>query len=548
MATANAIIGRSLRLLKVIAAGETIEAGIAADALAVLNSMCQRFLASGLLAAWTDAATGASSLVTPVAQDEALAANLAVLIAPEFEMEAPASVVAMAQQGRQDLWRDRIVATSATSRTAGALILRALRLVSGPKGLPDSVSLPGALVALNAIGNRWLASGLIAAWVDVDDIADAVSTAAKADETLVGTLAARLAREYGIEGIQPPPLDDLWRDRLAPTGVTRTAGDLIHRALRSLPLGRLPDNLTLQGAINALNAIGERWLGSGLIASWTSVTAVADAVSTSAKADDILVAALAHKLAPEYGVTAEAPDLSPLWRDRLAPSGVTRTAGDLILRALRAVGGNKLPDNVSLQGAIVTLNALGARWLASGLVSAWTDVATIADAVSTPASQDEAVVSNLALRLAPEYGATPDGLADAASQGIADLWRDRLADTTTAGTAEDVILRALRVIASAGRLPDTVSFPATLITLNSMLAEWHEAGIGLPDYSFAALSTALASDVGDREAISYQLAIRLAPEYAVSLSAEAVAQARQSMFRLRQRYLPDSKPVPVAYY
>lgn len=87
-----------------------------------------------------------------------------------------------------------------------------------------------------------------------------------------------------------------------------------------------------------------------------------------------------------------------------------------------------------------------------------------------------------------------------------------------------------------------------LEVLNSMLAEWHEAGIGLPDYRFDTLLTELASDDADREAISYALAIRLAPEYDVDLPPLVIRQAMQSMFRLRSRYFQATHPVPSTYY
>jgi hypothetical protein len=75
-----------------------------------------------------------------------------------------------------------------------------------------------------------------------------------------------------------------------------------------------------------------------------------------------------------------------------------------------------------------------------------------------------------------------------------------------------------------------------LTTLNALLAEWHEAEIGLPDYSFASLQTEVASDAADREAIAYQLAERLAPEYDVELPPLAMKASAEAMNRLRLRY------------
>jgi len=115
-----------------------------------------------------------------------------------------------------------------------------------------------------------------------------------------------------------------------------------------------------------------------------------------------------------------------------------------------------------------------------------------------------------------------------------------------------IILRALRIISNPRITPDTVGFTTALATLNGMLAEWHEAGIGLPDYSVTGLSDALASDAADREAVAYQLAMRLAPEYGADLSALALQSANESMSRLRLRYFQpgtvDLSELPSPYH
>ena len=215
------------------------------------------------------------------------------------------------------------------------------------------------------------------------------------------------------------------------------------------------------------------------------------------------------------------------------------TASQIERRALRLI--NVLDSSESLdanveQDAREVLNNLGQRWLASGLLADWTDASLPTSSLVTPASANEALAHNLAVLLAPEYGRpVPEWLAQEAVQYRVTLWRDRLAATTTSGTAENVILRALRII-GAGNLPDTVSFPQALDALNVALAELHEAQVGIPDYSVASLATAMDTDIADRDALAYQLALRLAPEYGVSLSPEALQMAAESMARLRLRY------------
>lgn len=215
------------------------------------------------------------------------------------------------------------------------------------------------------------------------------------------------------------------------------------------------------------------------------------------------------------------------------------TVHSVVRRALRLVGAQDSDEATSAsasQDAIETLNSIGQRWLAIGLLAAWTDVDSPLDTLVTPATADEAIIYELGLRIAPEYGVQPSQtVTDQAGTERRLLWRDRLqsADTTT---ANGIILRALRIISNPGFGPDAVSFTGALGTLNALLAEWHEAGIGLPDYSFANLADSLASDAADRDAIAYQLAIRLAPEYGTELSGTAMQSASESMSRMRLRY------------
>ena len=112
-----------------------------------------------------------------------------------------------------------------------------------------------------------------------------------------------------------------------------------------------------------------------------------------------------------------------------------------------------------------------------------------------------------------------------------------------ATTAGDIIKRALRIcrVADSNSALDENDAADALTTLNGMIAEWHEADIGLPDYSFDSLTDELASDAADRDAIAYQLAVRLAPEYGESLPVEAISLSEGAMGRLRLRYFQPGR-------
>jgi hypothetical protein len=117
-------------------------------------------------------------------------------------------------------------------------------------------------------------------------------------------------------------------------------------------------------------------------------------------------------------------------------------------------------------------------------------------------------------------------------------------------TANDLIARAMRLI---GAIDPNQALEANMAqdaldTLNAMLAEWHEAGIGLPEYQLTSLFDTLSTDNADREAISYQLALRIAPEYGLAPSELVFRQAMESFYRLRSRYFTASHPIPSTYY
>ena len=105
-------------------------------------------------------------------------------------------------------------------------------------------------------------------------------------------------------------------------------------------------------------------------------------------------------------------------------------------------------------------------------------------------------------------------------------------------TASQIIRRALRLIGAmdASEALQANDAQDALETLNAMLAEWHEAQIGLPDYNLSSITDTLATDAADREAIAYQLAIRVAPEYERDIPPAVGVMAEQTMARLRLRY------------
>lgn len=105
-------------------------------------------------------------------------------------------------------------------------------------------------------------------------------------------------------------------------------------------------------------------------------------------------------------------------------------------------------------------------------------------------------------------------------------------------TAQTIINRALRLCKVLDSFQAASSEDASdaLNTLNGLMAELYEAEVGIPDYTFALLTTALASDDADADALAYMLARRIAPEYGVELSRGVISEAEKAEGRMRLRY------------
>ena len=104
------------------------------------------------------------------------------------------------------------------------------------------------------------------------------------------------------------------------------------------------------------------------------------------------------------------------------------TAQQIINRALRLIG--KLPQGQSPTAGesadgLEALNSMLLRWEASGLTMGFSPVSAVGSTVPIPTEIEECVAYNLAVRLAPEYGAVvPGEVAIVAENGLRALERD----------------------------------------------------------------------------------------------------------------------------
>lgn len=202
------------------------------------------------------------------------------------------------------------------------------------------------------------------------------------------------------------------------------------------------------------------------------------------------------------------------------------------LRVLDAAGNVSAID---MRDALRALNLLGRRWAANGLLETWTDATEPTDTLTAPATAEEPLGFNLALRMRPRYGtALDEDIMALANAGIMSLWRDRIAPADTARTVGNIIFRALRMLVQGGTFPDQFSAPGAVTALNAMMQRWEANGLALGWYAVAALADELVTPPEADEPMAANLAVRLQPEYGAQLSPAVLGLADGGLAALRR--------------
>lgn len=101
------------------------------------------------------------------------------------------------------------------------------------------------------------------------------------------------------------------------------------------------------------------------------------------------------------------------------------TAADIIGSALRKIGSvdpNEPIDASDYETCISALNRLMMRWEAKTITLGWQPVTNPGDEISAPMEAEDAIIYNLAIMIAPEYGAQISmPIIAAAKDALADL-------------------------------------------------------------------------------------------------------------------------------
>jgi len=105
------LVARALRLIQVIDPIQSVKDADMETAIDALNGMMARIEADGTALGWSPVASPSDDLPLPDEAMQAIAANLAIVLSPEYGVTPLPTVQAMALKGMADLLRDVAVAT-----------------------------------------------------------------------------------------------------------------------------------------------------------------------------------------------------------------------------------------------------------------------------------------------------------------------------------------------------------------------------------------------------------------------------------------------------
>ena len=105
------LIGRSLRVLRVIDPFEPVDPVLFENAVTALNGMLTRWEANGVSLGWQNVSQPDDVLPLPPEAEEAVMFNLAVTLRPEFGATMDQDTLGMAKNGLNALRRENEVAT-----------------------------------------------------------------------------------------------------------------------------------------------------------------------------------------------------------------------------------------------------------------------------------------------------------------------------------------------------------------------------------------------------------------------------------------------------
>lgn len=258
----------------------------------------------------------------------------------------------------------------------------AMRLVGAadPDEGADSNEKTDGTEVLNRMLQGWIAEGIyLPNYTALTAATDTVNVPKTAETAVVYNLAVYLGAEYGVSASQK----------------FQEIAQIAVNTQNRLP--RDPSN-----HMDTLNRMMEEWEATGIKTGWSKVSATSDTMPVKREAIEPIIHNLAVRIAPEY--------------DKEAPESVVAAAGQ-----------GKAQLKRDEDDDIETLNYLLLDWQGDGINLGFSKVHDLGQQVPIPETAERAVVFNLAMELAPEYGMqTPGEVVRIADKTKSRLRRDSM--------------------------------------------------------------------------------------------------------------------------
>lgn len=225
---------------------------------------------------------------------------------------------------------------------------------------------------------------------------------------------------------------------------------------------------------------------------------------------------------------------------------------DIITRALRLIGvlaEASTPKAEQASDALVALDGLLAGWEREGVTPTPRPL-TLAQTPAPANAHLDAIVYGLAVRLAPEYGLEPTAtVVRLAQEREARLLAGGRTAAQITGTAVTYITRAMRLLGLLrdGDQPRIEQVQNALQTMEGLLAEWEAWGYPETPRPLTADTTIFTTSV-DLDALVYNLALQMSPEFGVAPAPVVVERADRRLRQLMAAYVCRRNARPDAMY
>ncbi len=523
------------------ASGVAITSTEESDAIFILNNLMEELESAGYELGWTTIAAGGDTVTVAAGEVNFVITQLVGRLWPEYEDSTkpiPPSLVADIDNAQNNVINALNSKTVGLTNTAQDFIHSAI-LRSNPKENPrpiTAIEITNAIPKLNDLMFQLDADGFEFSFVALTLLTDVPVIPDYAREFIKLELALRLAREDGGEPDQII-IENAAKARKSVinnlndlvVSQTNNTQDFIHAAInRAYPQdnSRPIKASEITNLIPKFNDLLLELDADGFEFSFVAVTLLTDVPVIPDYAIEFIKLELALRVAREIGSEPDSIIVENASKARKSvinkinnlAVGLTGTAQDFIYSAINRIyaQGNERPITATeIANGIPKLNDIIFELEAEGFEFSLTAITLLADIPAIPTYAVNLFKTELYLKLAREYGASPDEIMVANNQKAREAVTRELNDqiVSTSGTVQDIVFNAIERIKMQSKPVTTNDQNNAIPVLNDLMFELNGEGF---EFGFVAVSVLGETPAIPNNAMNWiksEMTLRLARQY-----------------------------------